>query len=144
MLIEVKRFEFKDTYTVGKMYIDNIYECYTLEDVVRKGAKVNGQTAIPTGTYNLIINHSNRFNRDLPLLENVPNFTGVRIHAGNTSAHTEGCILVGTTWSGKDFIGNSRVAFNKLFEKLKKAKKVTIKICLVYLLQDSPLTAKMQ
>ena len=129
MLIEVKRFEFKDTYTVGKMYIDNIYECYTLEDVVRKGAKVNGQTAIPTGTYNLIINHSNRFNRDLPLLENVPNFTGVRIHSGNTSANTEGCILVGTTWSGKDFIGNSRVAFNKLFEKLKKAKKVTIKIC---------------
>ena len=129
MLIEVKRFEFKDTYTVGKMYIDNIYECYTLEDVVRKGAKVNGQTAIPTGTYNLIINHSNRFNRDLPLLENVPNFIGVRIHAGNTSAHTEGCILVGTTWSGKDFIGNSKVAFNKLFEKLKKAKKVTIKIC---------------
>ena len=129
MLIEVKRFEFKDTYTVGKMYIDNIYECYTLEDVVRTGAKVNGQTAIPTGTYNLIINHSNRFNRDLPLLENVPNFTGVRIHAGNTSAHTEGCILVGTTWSGKGFIGNSRVAFNKLFEKLKKAKKVTIKIC---------------
>lgn len=129
MLIEVKRFEFKDTYTVGKMYIDNIYECYTLEDVVRTGAKVNGQTAIPTGTYNVIINHSNRFNRDLPLLENVPNFTGVRIHAGNTSAHTEGCILVGTTWSGKDFIGNSRVAFNKLFEKLKKAKKVTIKIC---------------
>lgn len=129
MLIEVKRFEFKDTYTVGKMYIDNIYECYTLEDVVRTGAKVNGQTAIPTGTYNLIINHSNRFNRDLPLLENVPNFTGVRIHSGNTSANTEGCILVGTTWSGKDFIGNSRVAFNKLFEKLKKAKKVTIKIC---------------
>ena len=129
MLIEVKRFEFKDTYTVGKMYIDNIYECYTLEDVVRKGAKVNGQTAIPTGTYNLIINHSNRFNRDLPLLENVPNFTGVRIHSGNTSANTEGCILVGTTWPGKDFIGNSKVAFNKLFEKLKKAKKVTIKIC---------------
>ena len=128
MLIEVKRFEFKDTYTVGKMYIDNIYECYTLEDVVRKGAKVNGQTAIPTGTYNLIINHSNRFNRDLPLLENVPNFTGVRIHAGNTSAHTEGCILVGTTWTGKDFIGNSRVAFNKLFDKLKKAKTATIKI----------------
>ena len=128
MLIEVKRFEFKDTYTVGKMYIDNIYECYTLEDVVRKGAKVNGQTAIPTGTYNLIINHSNRFNRDLPLLEKVPNFTGVRIHAGNTSQHTEGCILVGTTWSGKDFIGNSRVAFNKLFDKLKKAKTATIKI----------------
>ena len=129
MLIELKRFEFKDTHTIGKLYIDGVYECYTLEDVVRKGAKVNGQTAIPTGTYNIIINHSNRFNRDLPLLENVPNFTGVRIHAGNTSAHTEGCILVGTTWTGKDFIGNSRVAFNKLFDKLKKAKTATIKIC---------------
>ena len=129
MLIEVKRFEFKDTHTIGKMYLDGQYECYTLEDVVRTGAKVNGQTAIPTGTYNLIINHSNRFNRDLPLLENVPNFTGVRIHSGNTSANTEGCILVGTTWSGKDFIGNSKVAFNKLFEKLKTAKTATIKIC---------------
>ena len=129
MLIEVKRFEFKDTYTVGKMYIDNIYECYTLEDVVRTGAKVNGQTAIPTGTYNVIINHSNRFNRDLPLLENVPNFTGVRIHSGNTSANTEGCILVGTTWSGKDFIGNSKAAYKKFFEKLKQAKTATIKIC---------------
>lgn len=129
MLIEVKRFEFKDTYTVGKMYIDNIYECYTLEDVVRTGAKVNGQTAIPTGTYNLIINHSNRFNRDLPLLENVPNFTGVRIHSGNTSADTDGCILLGTTWSGQDFIGNSKVAYKKFFEKLQKAKTATIKIC---------------
>ena len=129
MLIEVKRFEFKDTYTVGKMYIDNIYECYTLEDVVRKGAKVNGQTAIPTGTYNVIINHSNRFNRDLPLLENVPNFTGVRIHSGNTSADTDGCILLGTTWSGQDFIGNSKVAYKKFFEKLQKAKTATIKIC---------------
>jgi len=128
MLIEVKRFEFKDTYTVGKMYIDNIYECYTLEDVVRKGAKVNGQTAIPTGTYNLIINHSNRFNRDLPLLENVPNFTGVRIHSGNTSANTEGCILVGTTWSGKDFVGNSKVAFDPLFERMKKEKSIELVI----------------
>ena len=51
MLIEVKRYEFNDTYTVGKMYINNVYFCYTLEDVVRKGAKVNGKTAIPVGTY---------------------------------------------------------------------------------------------
>ena len=129
MLIEVKRFEFKDTYTVGKMYLDGQYECYTLEDVVRTGAKVNGQTAIPTGEYKVIIDASVRFKQDMPHILNVPNFTGVRIHAGNTSAHTEGCILVGTTWSGKDFIGNSRVAFNKLFEKLKKAKTATIKIC---------------
>ena len=129
MLIEVKRFEFKYTHTIGKLYIDGVYECYTLEDVVRNGSKVIGKTAIPTGEYKVIIDASTRFKQDMPHILDVPNFTGVRIHSGKTSAHTEGCILVGTTWSGKDFIGNSRVAFNKLFEKLKKAKKVTIKIC---------------
>ena len=129
MLIEVKRFEFKDTYTVGKMYIDNIYECYTLEDVVRNGTKVIGKTAIPTGEYKVIIDASVRFKQDMPHILNVPNFTGVRIHAGNTSAHTEGCILVGTTWSGKDFIVNSKAAYKKFFEKLKQAKTATIKIC---------------
>jgi hypothetical protein len=65
----------------------------------------------------------------MPHILNVPNFTGVRIHAGNTSAHTDGCILLGTTWSGKDFIGNSRTAYKKFFDKLKKAKTATIKIC---------------
>ena len=129
MKIKVKRYEFRDTYTVGRMYIDDVYFCYTLEDKVREGAKVNGQTAIPTGTYNVIINHSNRFNRDLPLLENVPNFTGVRIHAGNTSKDTDGCILLGQTYAGKDFVGSSKSAFDVFFEKLKQAKTATIEIC---------------
>lgn len=129
MKITLKRYEFKDTYTVGRLYIDDVYFCYTLEDVVRKGEKVDGQTAIPTGTYNIIINHSNRFNRDLPLLENVPNFKGVRIHSGNTSKDTEGCILLGQTYAGKDFIGNSRSAFDVFFDKLKQAKEATITIC---------------
>ena len=129
MLIKVKRFDFKDTYTAGRMYIDDVYFCYTLEDTVRQGAKVYGKTAIPNGTYNLIINYSNRFARDLPLLQNVPNFTGVRIHAGNTSKDTEGCILLGKTYAGKDFIGSSRSAFNDFFTKLKQAKTATITIC---------------
>ena len=105
MLIEVKRFEFKDTHTIGKLYIDGVYECYTLEDVVRNGSKVIGKTAIPTGEYKVIIDASVRFKQDMPHILDVPNFTGVRIHSGNTSAHTEGCILLGTTWSGGDFIG---------------------------------------
>ena len=129
MLIEVKRFEFKDTYTVGKMYLDGQYECYTLEDVVRTGAKVNGQTAIPTGEYKVIIDASVRFKQDMPHILNVPNFTGVRIHAGNTSANTDGCILLGTTWSGGDFIGNSKLAYKKFFDKLKQAKTAKIIIC---------------
>ena len=128
MLIEVKRFEFKDTHTVGKMYVDGIYECYTLEDVVRNGSKVIGKTAIPTGEYKVIIDASVRFKQDMPHILDVPNFTGVRIHSGNTSAHTEGCILLGTTWSGGDFIGNSKLAYKKFFEKLKQAKTITIKI----------------
>jgi len=129
MLIEVKRFEFKDTLTIGKMYINGVYECYTLEDVVRNGSKVIGKTAIPTGEYKVIIDASVRFKQDMPHILNVPNFTGVRIHAGNTSAHTDGCILLGTTWSGKDFIGNSRSAYKKFFDKLKQAKTAKIIIC---------------
>ena len=129
MLIEVKRFEFKDTYTIGKLYVDGIYQCYTLEDVVRNGTKVLGKTAIPTGEYKVIIDRSVRFKQDMPHILNVPNFTGVRIHSGNTSADTEGGILLGTTWAGKDFIGNSKIAYKKFFDKLKQAKTATIKIC---------------
>jgi dynactin complex subunit len=96
MLIEVKRFEFKDTHTIGKMYVDGVYECYTLEDVVRNGTKVLGKTAIPIGEYKLIVDASVRFKQDMPHILNVPDFTGVRIHSGNTSADTDGCILLGT------------------------------------------------
>ena len=129
MLIEVKRFEFKDTYTVGKMYVDGVYECYTLEDVVRNGTKVIGKTAIYPGEYKLIIDASTRFKQDMPHILDIPDFTGVRIHSGNTSEDTDGCILLGSTWAGKDFIGNSKIAYNKFFEKLKKAKTAKIKIC---------------
>jgi len=128
MLIEVKRFEFKDTHTVGKMYVDGIYECYTLEDAVRNGTKVIGKTAIPIGTYKLIIDASTRFKQDMPHILDVPDFTGVRIHAGNTSADTDGCILLGSTWAGKDFIGNSKIAYKKFFDKLKQNKTVSITI----------------
>ena len=80
---------------------------YTLEDVVRGLdalqpipdivlAKVQGRTAIPTGRYEVILSYSNRFHRELPMLLGVPAFDAIRIHGGNTSADTEGCILVGT------------------------------------------------
>jgi hypothetical protein len=128
MLIEVKRFDFKDNYTAGRMYIDNLYFCYTLEDVVREGVKIDGQTAIPAGTYDVIIDDSTRFGRPMPHILNVPNFKGVRIHSGNTSKDTEGCILLGASYAGKDFIGNSKNSFDIFFEKLKAAKTATIKI----------------
>jgi Family of unknown function (DUF5675) len=128
MELRLRRFEFGTNYTIGKLYVDGIYYCFTLEDKVREGVKVDGQTAIPYGTYTVVIDHSNRFNRDLPHVLNVPGFEGIRIHTGNTDADTEGCILVGTTWAGKDFVGNSKFAFDPLFKKMKKADKITLEI----------------
>lgn len=122
MNLTLKRIELGDNYTIGKLYVDNVFECYTLEDKVRL-EKIKGETAIPTGTYKVIITKSNRFKKDLPLILNVMNFEGVRIHAGNTDKDTEGCILVGKTWSKGNFIGGSRLAFDSLFPKIQQGVK---------------------
>ena len=129
MKLRLERFEYGSNYTIGKFYIDGTYHCFSLEDKVRTGEKVNGQTAIPNGTYSVIIDVSIRFGKQLPHILDVPNFTGIRIHPGNTSKDTEGCILLGTTWTGGDFISNSKVAFESFFTKLKEAKTATIVIC---------------
>lgn len=121
MDLRVKRLEFSDDSTIGELSVDGQFECYTLEDKVRP-VKIMGKTAIPAGRYEIVINFSQRFQKPLPLLLNVPNFEGVRIHPGNVSANTEGCILVGDTKS-VNFIGQSRVAFNRLFQKMKAAAK---------------------
>lgn len=126
MKITVKRLHKTDTSTIGELLIDGIFECYTLEDVERP-VKIKSETAIPKGTYKVIINQSNRFKRLLPLLLNVPNFEGVRIHSGNTNHDTEGCILVGRT-RGDNYVGQSRKAFDKLFKKMQGAKDITITI----------------
>lgn len=93
--VEVKR-TFKGTeYTIGKLYIDGAYFCDTMEDTVRTGEKIAEKTAIPAGTYKVKMTWSPRFKRYLPEILNVPNFSGVRIHAGNSALDTEGCILLG-------------------------------------------------
>lgn len=111
--------------TIGQLFIDGHFQCYTLEDTDRKletgGTKVKCDTAIPRGIYDVIITHSNRFGKMMPLLLDVPQFDGVRIHSGNTSADTEGCILVGAFKGGADHIGSSRAAYQALFEKLDAA-----------------------
>jgi len=115
----LKRVDFSDESTIGELSVDGVFECYTLEDKVRP-VKIKGMTAIPAGDYEVVINYSARFDRQLPLLLNVPNFDGIRIHWGNTSKDTEGCILVGKT-KGKDSIEQSRDAFDSLFAKMKAA-----------------------
>lgn len=126
MKIAIKRLHKTENSTIGELTIDGKFECYTLEDKERD-VKIKGETAIPTGTYKVIINQSNRFKRLLPLLINVPNFEGVRIHSGNSNHDTEGCILVGMNRS-VDYITKSRKAFELLFEKMQKAKDITITI----------------
>lgn len=125
MLLTVKRFEYGSTYCIGKLYIDGEFHCYTLEDKVREDKtkdvwewKVAGETAIPSGTYKILIDWSNRFQRRLPHLMEVPGFTGVRIHSGNTDKDTEGCLLVGKTWNGGDFVYQSREALTDLLGQM--------------------------
>ncbi len=129
MILHLVRRDFTEISTIGTLYVDGVFECWTLEDRAREGPKVYGKTAIPEGTYKVIITPSARFKRDLPLLMDVPGFTGVRIHPGNTAADTEGCILVGQEYKiGSDFIGKSRIAFDALFARLKEAPRIEITI----------------
>lgn len=113
-------------FTEGKLYLDGVYFCDTIEDEER-AKKIQDKTAIPKGKYSVIINMSNRFKKLMPLLLNVPNYTGVRIHSGNTSEDTEGCILVGKKL--KDgFVTKSRDTFKLLMNKLEGQKDITIEI----------------
>lgn len=92
-------------YTIGKLYVNGKYLCDTLEDPVRdinkngkfdgNEVKIPGNTAIPYGTYDMTLSMSPKFKRILPLVENVNSFIGIRIHAGNSTKDTEGCILPG-------------------------------------------------
>lgn len=142
MNITLNRIAKKSKYTIGKLYIDGEYFCDTIEDTDRgltqtmtdaqiKSKKVYGQTAIPTGTYRVIISYSNKFKRQMPLLLNVPGFLGIRIHSGNTEKDTEGCLIVGKNKVVGKVI-ESKDTYNKLFSMLceankKEAIKITIK-----------------
>lgn len=118
MKMKLKRTFKGAEYTIGKLYLNDEYFCDTLEDVVRpEGRKVAGKTAIPTGEYKVVLTESKRFKKLLPLLINVPNFTGVRIHSGNTHHDTEGCILVGEN-KVKGRVINSRATMNRLMAQL--------------------------
>ncbi len=122
MRLKVNRVQFTEISTIGELWVDDDEDrfCFTLEDKVRSsGVKVAGKTAIPPGQYEIIINWSQRFKRPMPLLLDVPNFEGVRIHAGNTPEDTEGCILVGFNRS-PDFVGHSRAAFDTLFATMSR------------------------
>lgn len=138
MELILRRVALMDTYTIGRLSVNGVYFCDTLEDKVRDfnkdgdllddgEQKVYGETAIPYGTYTIEISYSPRFKRMLPRLLNVRHFEGILIHAGNTAKDTHGCILVGrNTEKGK--VTNSKATFDRLFTLMKDEKDITIQI----------------
>lgn len=151
MELRLKRISLRSEYTIGKLYVDGEYVCDTIEDTVRDldkdgkfangEVKIPGKTAIPYGRYEVTMKvkspkYSNftkyswakKYDGYLPRLLNVPHFEGVLIHAGNTAADTEGCLLVGENKVVGKVI-NSVNTFRKLMDEyLVPAKKRNEKI----------------
>ncbi len=126
MNIKVVRSVFTPTATLGKMFIDDTFFAFTLEDTVRNmngdcSKKVQNKTAIDMGTYEVALSFSNRFKRIMPLLLKVPCFEAIRIHGGNTSEDTEGCILIGAESNMTDRIWNCAGKVNDIIQKLTTA-----------------------
>lgn len=129
-LVLTRQFEIDDA-TIGTLTIDGAFQCHTLEDVQR-ATKIRGKTAIPIGTYTVELTHSPRFSANyekrglgskMPLLIDVPQFSGVRIHIGNSAKDTDGCILVGD-WNRKTKaakISGSTPAYKALHKLLSDA-----------------------
>lgn len=115
------REKFTPNTTLGSLSINGTPQCKTLEDTVRE-VKIKNETAIPEGKYKIILDVSKKFGKLMPLLIDVPQFDGIRIHSGYDKEDTRGCIIVGYVW-GDDCIYRSRVAFNDLMEKLMQASK---------------------
>jgi hypothetical protein len=117
--------------TIGELTVNGMFECFILEDKDRglqqnmpvselMEKKIRTKTAIPAGRYEIVVSFSNRFQKMLPLLLDVPAFEGIRIHPGNTDSDTEGCLLPGKNKS-PDMVSSSRLAFTALFDKIKEA-----------------------
>lgn len=129
MELKVGRFKSKNGVTIGELWMNGKFFCYTLEDEIRPVlSKIYGKTAIPTGKYNVVLSFSNRFKTYMPEVLNVKGFAGIRIHTGNTDADTLGCLLVGYKTDGIK-IWESKDCYNELFFKIKEVEqkeKITI------------------
>ncbi|MGI0014162.1 MAG: DUF5675 family protein [Nitrososphaera sp.] len=122
MQLILQRYDRNEFRIIGKLYMDGRFFCWTLEDPENPP---EGKGAIPLGTYQVIVNHSPRFNRLLPLLMNVPGFEGIRIHIGNVIADTAGCILVADKRDVNSLI-QSRQALERLMQLISMPCWITI------------------
>tara|TARA_R100000995_G_scaffold21924_2_gene9247 strand:+ start:117 stop:698 length:582 start_codon:yes stop_codon:yes gene_type:complete len=133
--LQVVRTQFGRDATNGLLFIDGLFECYTLEDQYQE-VKVMHETCIPEGTYDVKFRTVGGFHErykkrygnshyGMLHLQDVPGFTYILIHAGNTDEHTSGCLIVGETQQDLDvsedgFIGSSGKAYVKLYNKIAK------------------------
>jgi hypothetical protein len=131
MELKLQRRYRAEDYTIGSLYVNGVYFCDTLEDADRgltqsmppediRQRKIAHETAIPTGTYRVIVNLSPAKRRMLPRLPNVPGFSGILIHRGNTKSDSSGCILVGEN-KAKGKVLNSTTYEKQLVEILTEA-----------------------
>lgn len=138
MKLKLKRIAFKPTYTIGRLFVDGKYVCDVLEDRDRgltdsmaleeiMRIKKYGETAIPYGTYKVQITYSPKYKKMMPILCGVKGFEGIRIHSGNTSKDTLGCLLVGRN-SKVGMVTDSRKTYNMLFQMIKDQKDIIIEI----------------
>jgi len=132
MKLTLQRYLFAEDYTMGLLFIDGIYFCDTVEDKFRgndlKGKKVYGETCIPYGVYTVKITYSPKYKKIMPQIMDVPYFTGVRIHAGNTAKDSSGCVIVGIkSENGKVLL--SRKTYNALMKRLETANNIKVEIC---------------
>jgi hypothetical protein len=132
MELEVKRKLRQAKDTISDYFINGNWFCNTLEDFDRGltdamtveqilAIKVAGDTAVPTGRYELILDYSNKFGRIMPHITNVKGFVGIRQHAGNTDKDVEGCQAVGVYNGQEDFISDSKTTFDVLMDILTRA-----------------------
>ena len=161
MKLTVVRTQFGTDATNGILLVDGLFECYTLEDQYQ-AVKVMHETCIPEGTYDIKFRtvggfhskYSERYGNahyGMLHLQDVPNFTYILIHAGNTDEHTSGCLIVGETQQdlevSKDgFIGSSTVAYKKMYAKVAKqllqGKPVSIEYTTINKLMDKEVDNK--
>lgn len=116
MKLTLVRINYNDKTTIGRLYINNEFFCYTLEDRVRpKGVKVYSETAIPSGIYKVIVSYSPKFKKLLPEILNVPMFSGIRMHGGLNANSSAGCVIL-----AKELVDENNVRGNMTEELIKK------------------------
>lgn len=142
MTIKIDRKWKKPGYTISKVYLNGKYfGCNALEDTDRGlkqdmpikdilAKKKFGETAIPSGYYDITMTYSPKYGKMLPYVNNVPGYTGVRLHSGNSSKDTEGCILFGKN-DKVGWVSDSKVWTNKIIAEIDKALKRKEKVTLI-------------